>query len=306
MRNSLNKTTEIQKHESKWPTESVAHEVGENDDIQLNCLILAIEQKYGYDFSHYARASFKRRIYDALQRFELPNMAVLQDHILDDAHFFKRLLDRLTIIVTDFFRDPFLYKALREHVVPYLRTYPQIKIWQAGCSTGEETYALAMLLQEEGLYERSLIYATDINQSALDKARAGIFDLSQVKKGSKFYFESGGKTSMATYFHTEYEYAAVSDALKKKIVFSYHNLATDQAFGEMQLILCRNVVIYFDRQLQERTFSLFNESLCRGGFLSLGAKETLSLSAVYSCFDCADLEARLYRKKMFFEALSDG
>jgi chemotaxis protein methyltransferase CheR len=248
-------------------------------DIELPLLLEAVYRKYHYDFRGYAAASLKRRLGRAMDRFGCRTLSQLQDRLLHEPALFPALLDFLTVQVSEMFRDPQYFRALREKVVPLLRTYPSLKIWVAGCSTGEEVYSMAILLQEEGLLERSLIYATDINANALERAQAGIYDAARISGFTDNHRKSGARSSLSDYYTAAYNKAVFDKSLKTNIVFADHSLSTDSAFSEVQLVSCRNVLIYFDRQLQDRVLGLFRESLCRKGFLGLGAKESLRFSS---------------------------
>lgn len=248
-------------------------------DIELPLLLEAVYRKYHYDFRGYAAASLKRRLMQAMERFGCRTLSQLQDRLLHEPVLFPTLLDFLTVQVSEMFRDPAYFRALREKVVPLLRTYPSLKVWVAGCSTGEEVYSLAILLLEEGLLERSLIYATDINAGALERAQAGIYDAARIGGFTDNHRKSGARTSLSDYYTAAYGKAVFDKSLKTNIVFADHSLSTDSAFSEVQLVSCRNVLIYFDRQLQDRVLGLFRDSLCRKGFLGLGAKESLRFSS---------------------------
>ena len=266
-------------------------------DIEMQLLLDAIYLKYHCDFRGYAGSSLKRRLTTALSRFDCATLSQLQDKVLHDATVFPSLMDYLTVQVSEMFRDPTYFLSLREKVVPLLRTYPSLKIWVAGCSTGEEVYSLAILLREEGLLERTLIYATDINQAALKKAEAGVYDLNRIAGFTSNHQKSGGKASLSEYYMAAYGAVVFDKSLRRNVVFSDHSLATDSVFAEMQLVSCRNVLIYFNRQLQERALGLFRESLCRKGFLGLGSKESLRFSAHNSAFDEVVREDRIFQKK---------
>ncbi len=266
-------------------------------DIELPLLLEALYRKYHYDFRGYALASLKRRLAQALSRFECRTLSQLQDRVLHEPALFPLLLDFLTVQVSDMFRDPAYFRALREKVVPLLRTYPSLKVWVAGCSTGEEVYSLAILLQEEGLLQRSLIYATDINAGALERAQAGIYEAARMSGFTANHRKSGARTSLSDYYTAAYGKAVFDKALKTNIVFADHSLSTDSAFSEVQLISCRNVLIYFDRQLQDRVLGLFRDSLCRKGFLGLGAKESLRFSAHAYAFSDFAADDRIFRKE---------
>ena len=265
--------------------------------IELPLLLEAIYLKYHYDFREYANASLKRRLAAAMLRFECKTLSQLQQRILYEPAVFPILLDYLTVQVTEMFRDPAYFRALREKVVPLLRTYPSLKIWVAGCSTGEEVYSLAILLREEGLLNRSLIYATDINPQALQRAEAGVFEIDRMAAFTESHRKSGGHSSLSDYYTAAFGRAAIDKSLKKHIVFSDHSLATDSVFAEVQLVSCRNVLIYFNRELQDRALGLFADALCRKGFLGLGAKESLRFSSQADAFTDVSREDRVFQKR---------
>jgi chemotaxis protein methyltransferase CheR len=265
-------------------------------DFELRLLLDTIFHKYCYDFRSYAGASLKRRIGAALSRFGCETISQLQDRVLREPALFTELLGYLTVQVSDMFRDPSYFKALREHVVPYLRTYPSIKIWVAGCATGEEAYSLAIMLAEEGLLERSLIYATDINPDCLRTAEDGVYDVDRFARFSASYLEAGGRASLSDYYSAGYSSAVLDRSLKKAILFSDHSLATDSVFAEVQLISCRNVLIYFERALQDRAIGVLTDSLVRRGFLGLGMKETMRFSSHAPKFSEVAMEQRIYQK----------
>lgn len=266
-------------------------------DIELRLLIDAIYLKYHFDFRSYAGASLKRRLTTAMDRFGCETLSQLQDKVLHDAAVFPALLDYLTVQVSEMFRDPDYFRALREEVVPLLRTYPSLKIWVAGCSAGEEVYSLAILLREEKLLERTLIYATDINPHALQRAEAGVYDLDRIALFTTNHQKSGAQNSLSDYYTAAYGRAVFDKTLREHIVFSDHSLATDSVFAEVHLVSCRNVLIYFDRALQDRALGLFHDALCRKGFLGLGAKESLRFSSQATAFDDFVREERIYQKK---------
>lgn len=253
-------------------------------DIELKLLIEAIYLRYHYDFRGYAGASLKRRMRTAMGRFMCRSISQLQDKLLHEPDIFPLLLEYLTVQVSDMFRDPPYFRSLREQVVPLLRTWPSLKIWVAGCSSGEEVYSLAILLLEEGLLARSLIYATDISPQALQRAQAGVYDLDRVPGFTENHRLSGAPCSLSEYYTAAYGRAVFDKSLREQIVFSDHSLATDSVFAEMQLVSCRNVLIYFDGPLQDRALGLFRDSLCRGGFLGIGAKESVRFSAHRNAF----------------------
>ena len=269
----------------------------ENQDIEIRLLVDAIYQKYGYDFRNYSQAHVKRRI---LNRFNLSGMKFITDMIHESIYnhkFVDQVLMDLSITVTEMFRDPTFYKALREEVLPVLQTYPFIKIWHAGCASGEEVYSMAIMLKEEGLYGKTQIYATDFNPVIIRQAKDGIYPISRMKEFTMNYQKSGGKGSFSDYYTANYESAKLLDALKKNIVFATHNLVTDSVFAEVNLVICRNVLIYFDRELQDKVIRLFVDSLPGGGILCLGSKENLQFSNHYGQFNPMIPKERIYIKK---------
>ena len=267
-----------------------------NTDIELRLLIEAIYLKYSYDFRDYAGASIKRRVNHALRQLDCKTISALQERILHDPTAFMQLLQYLTIPVSEMFRDPEHFLAIRQEVVPILKTYPSLKIWIAGCSTGEEVYSMAILLREEGLLDRTIIYATDINPRSLEKAKQGIFSLENIRAYTHNYQKSGGQRSFADYYTAAYDYAIFDKTLRETVTFADHSLATDSVFSETNLISCRNVLIYFNKSLQNRAFGLFHESLCHRGFLMLGSKETLDFSDYSKQFTPLLKQERIYRK----------
>ncbi|MCS4294965.1 chemotaxis protein methyltransferase CheR [Comamonas sp. BIGb0152] len=266
-------------------------------EIEQRLLLDGIYYRYHYDFRGYAQGSIKRGLGAALATFGCKTLSQLQDRIMHDPAAFTALLGYLTVQVSDMFRDPAYFAALRREVIPLLRTYPSLKIWVAGCSTGEEVYSLAILLQEEGLLERSLIYATDINSQALRVAEQGIFAIERAESFSENYLRSGGTRSLADYYTAHYGHVVLDKELRKNVVFADHSLATDSVFAEMHLISCRNVLIYFDSDLQNRAFDLFRQSLCHRGFLGLGMKESLRFSNQAHAFDDVAPVEKIYQKK---------
>jgi chemotaxis protein methyltransferase CheR len=267
-----------------------------NTDIEIKLLIEAIFLKYSYDFRNYSGASVKRRILHALKQLKCESISQLQERVLRNPDEFMELLQYITIPTTEMFRDPDYFLALRQEVVPFLKTYPSLKIWIAGCSTGEELYSMAILLKEEGLLERSIIYATDINPVSLEKARKGIFSLDRVRSYTNNYQQAGGKAAFSDYYTAAYESALFDRSLCENISFADHSLATDSVFSETHLISCRNVMIYFNHELQERALGLFHESLCRRGFLGLGSKESLEFSGYANLFEPLVKQQRVFRK----------
>ncbi len=267
------------------------------EDIEIQLLLEALHQRYHYDFRHYARASIKRRLLQARDQMGYATVSALQDGVLHDPALLPRLLGYLTVQVSEMFRDPSYFLALREKVLPHLRTYPSLKVWVAGCSHGEELYSLAILFREEGLYDRTLFYATDINPDALSAAESGIYALDRLKTFTANHQKAGGRSSLSDYYTTGYGRAVFDKTLRERVVFSDHSLVTDAVFGEMHLISCRNVMIYFDRPLQDRAVGLFRDSLARQGFLGLGAKESLRFSAHAAAFSEFVREEKIYRKR---------
>jgi chemotaxis protein methyltransferase CheR len=265
--------------------------------IELPLLLEAIYLKYHYDFREYAHASLKRRLSAAMIRFNCRTLSQLQERVLHEPAVFPQLLDFLTVQVSEMFRDPSYFRAVRERVVPILRTYPSLKIWVAGCSTGEEVYSLAILLREEGLLSRSLIYATDINPHSLQRAEAGVFEADRMAGFTENHRRSGGRSSLSDYYTAAFGRAVIDKTLRKHIVFSDHSLATDSVFAEVQLVSCRNVLIYFNRELQDRALGLFADALCRKGFLGLGAKESVRFSSHADAFLEVSREERIFQRK---------
>ncbi|MBN2595820.1 MAG: protein-glutamate O-methyltransferase CheR [Marinifilaceae bacterium] len=270
----------------------------ENIDIEIPLFLEAIFQKYGYDFRDYSTAHIKRRLMHrmAIGRFE--TVSQMQDKVLRDKSFFISLLEDLSINVTEMFRDPEFYSSFREYVVPNLRTYPFIKIWHAGCATGEEVYSLAILLKEENLLDRCQIYATDFNRRVLDIAKLGIYPTQDLEKFSRNYLESGGKGKLSDYYTLKYGSLKLDQSLSKKVVFADHNLVTDNVFAEVNLILCRNVLIYFNKDLQNKVIDLFYKSLSSSGFLCLGTKESLRFTQLENNFANIDSTLKIYKKKI--------
>lgn len=276
------------------------HPVDE-DKIALDILCHVIYERYGYDFRQYRSTSFKRRVLHHLAKTEHQRIAHLVPDILYNPQKFQALFFDLSVTVTEMFRDPWVFMALRNKVLSYLSTFPHINIWVAGCATGEEVYSLAILLMEEGLYSRCRIYATDINDEALNIAQSRVYPLERMRMYSKNYFDSGGKSSLVDYYQTNHQHAILTSELKTNVIFSRHNLISDGVFGEMHLILCRNVLIYFTRPLQDRVFTLFRDSLQYNGFLCLGSKETLEFSAIGDAFDAVAEQEKIYQCKTWVE-----
>ncbi len=265
--------------------------------IELDLVLDALARRHGYDFRNYARASLKRRMAGLAHKLGCANVAELVPKVLYEDGLLPEILANLSVPVTEMFRDPPVFKAIRDTLIPVLATYPRINIWQAGCATGEEVYSLAILLEEAGLLHKTQIYATDINDMALAKAEEGIFPAKTIEKYAENYLKAGGRQALASYFNMGYGYARIDAAIKEHISFAHHNLVSDGVFCEVHLVVCRNVLIYFDRVLQDRVLGLFEESLSRGGFLCLGTKENVVYSAAASHFAAVDPTLRLYRKR---------
>lgn len=264
--------------------------------IEIELLLEGIFRHYGFDFRSYAYASIRRRLWKRIEEEGLSSVSALQEKVLHDPAMMEKLLLDLSINVTAMFRDPGFYVTFREHVVPLLRTYPFIRIWHAGCSTGEEVYSMAILLREEGLYDRARIYATDINEVVLQRAKAGIFPLERMQEYTDNYIKAGGKQSFSEYYTAKYGGALFDQTLTKNVVFSQHNLVTDRSFSEFNVILCRNVLIYFDKTLQSKVHSLFYDSLVMFGVLVLGSKETLRFMAHEECYQQIAPPEKIFRK----------
>jgi chemotaxis protein methyltransferase CheR len=259
-------------------------------------LLLEIKKHYGYDFLHYNLASVKRRLNRLIEKDHFPSLAEFHFRILKEETYFERFIEELTVNVTEMFRDPGFYIALREKVLPQLATYPHIKIWHAGCSTGEEVYSMAILLKEEGLYDRTLIYATDINQRVIETAKAGIYPIHTMKTNTENYLAAGGKSFFSEYYRADHNNSIFDESLKKNLVFSIHNLVSDNSFNEFNLIICRYTLIYFDSELQNRAISLFHESLSNFGFLALGSKESLIFSKCREHYKVISRNDRIWKK----------
>ncbi|MBD8491299.1 protein-glutamate O-methyltransferase CheR [Echinicola sp. CAU 1574] len=262
---------------------------------ELKEILQLIEKVHGYDFNDYAEASLKRRVTHIMNKLKL-NIFDLKHRLVNDTHFFALFLNQITVNVTEMFRDPGFYRSVRENVIPYLASYPHIKIWNAGCSSGEETYSFAITLKEEGILEKSFLYGTDINSEVLDKAKEGIYELKKIKEYSTNYLNSGGKSSLSDYYHSIYDAGIFQSELRKKTLFSIHNLASDSSFNEFQLVVCRNVLIYFNEHLRNRVLQLFTESLCHLGFLCLGSKETLRNPQLLEQYKVIDRRENIYQK----------
>lgn len=264
--------------------------------IEMELLLEAIYRHYGYDFRAYAPSSLRRRLKKRLEAEGLKTFSALQDRVLHEPTAMEGLVRDMSVNVTSMFRDPTFFLTLRQKVVPILRTYPFVRIWHAGCATGEEVYAMAILLEEEGLYDRTRLYATDMNAEALDSARAGIFPLARMRDYTAAYQQAGGTRSFSDYYTASYGAALFNARLRENVLFAQHNLATDGSFSEFNVILCRNVLIYFDRALKTRTLRLFGDSLAPLGFMCLGRRESLRFTSVEDEFAEVDPKERVYRR----------
>jgi len=268
----------------------------ELERLEIELLLEGIHRHYGFDFRSYAFSSIRRRLWKRVEGEGVRTISELQALVLHQPEAMERLLLDLSVNVTAMFRDPHFYKIVREELIPLLRTYPFIRIWHAGCSTGEEVYSMAIVLEEEGLYDRARIYATDINDNVLQKAKAGIFPLDRMQEYTENYQRAGGKRAFSEYYTAKYEHALFSPSLTRNVVFSQHNLVTDRSFAEFNVIFCRNVLIYFDKQLQNQVHRLFYDSLAMFGVLALGSKESLRFSKYEPCYEQLNPSEKLYRK----------
>ncbi|UZP66387.1 protein-glutamate O-methyltransferase CheR [Desulfovibrio mangrovi] len=269
----------------------------DNERLEIQLLLEAVYRKYGYDFRNYACAHTKRRLEHRRAMEGLGDYSQMMHRLIHDEEFFDTVLLDLSINVTEMFRDPWFYKKVREAVVPHLCTYPFIKVWHAGCSAGQEVYSMAILLEEEGMRERVQIYATDFNEIVLQKAKDGIYPVDLIREYTTNYQKAGGTQSFSDYYTADYASVVMKRSLREQVLFSSHNLVTDGVFGEMNVIFCRNVLIYFNRELQNKVLKLFYDSLCPGGFLCLGSKETLMFSEIADKFEVIADREKIYRKK---------
>lgn len=269
----------------------------ELDNTEMHYFLKSVEKRYGYDFSGYSKSSLKRRLERYLQQSKMESLTKLLPALLSSETLFVDFLQNITVNVTEMFRDPWFYKKLKEEVIPSLASYPFIKIWHAGCSTGEEVYSLAILLQEAGLLRRSRQYATDINPQVLNRAKEGVVSLQHMKEYTQNYLQAGGQEEFSQYYTVKDNQAHFDELLKQNMVFSIHNLVTDQSFNEFNLVICRNVLIYFDKDLQSKTIHLFTESLSPLGYLALGSKESLLFSEDSPRYETLDNKAKIYRLK---------
>jgi chemotaxis protein methyltransferase CheR len=266
-------------------------------DQEIEVLLNTLLSLYGYDFRAYSKASLRRRLERVYSIYQFGDFEAFLDKLRKDGDFFKKLVEEITVNVTEMLRDPGFYRTIREKVLPQLATYPFIRIWHAGCSTGEEVYSMAILLEESGLLQKSLLYATDINPLVIEKARTGIFPMSMMQKYSDNYTHSGGKRDFSTYYTANYNLAKFDEHLKQRMIFSTHNLVSDHSFNEFQLIFCRNVMIYFEKDLQTKVLHLFDNSLNELGFLALGNKESIKFSPLASRYVQIDKQEKIWRKK---------
>ena len=265
-------------------------------DEDVEVLLVDLHQKHGYDFSDYSRASMKRRLNRLVAIDKFPSFAEMRYRLIHDDFYLRRFIEEITVNVTEMFRDPEFFKYLRQHIIPTLGTYPFIRIWIAGCASGEEAYSMAILLKEANLLDKSIIYANDLNPRVLEKAKSGIFSLKLIKQYSENYLLSGGYEDFSSYYSAKYDVVIFNEALRKKIVFSTHNLVSDSSFNSFQLILCRNVLIYFNTHLQTRVFDLMDKSLDNLGFLALGTKETLRFADISPKYKQVDPKEKIWRK----------
>lgn len=266
-------------------------------EIEVELLLQAIFMRYHYDFRHYSRSSIHRRLEQLLQSRGFSSVSAVQERLLRDADFLPEILNFLTVPTSEMFRDPSYFASLRAQAIPFLKTWPSIKIWIAGCSTGEEVWSFAILLKEEGLLEKTILYATDINPESLEKAKRGIYSKEAVRKAHANYQQSDGTGSLSDYYSAAYDAVRFDSSLARNVVFSDHSLATDSVFAEVHLVSCRNVLIYFDRELQDRAIGLFKDSLVNQGFLGLGSKESLHFSRHKEAFEPVVADDKLFQKR---------
>lgn len=266
------------------------------EDIEIQILLDAVLKRYGYDFRHYSRASLQRRLTHAMEQARMKRFTEMLDELFHNEEFFDNFLRHMSVTVTDIFRDPLFYKSVREKVIPALKTFPFIKVWHAGCATGEEVYSMAIMLREEKFLNRSSIYATDFNKHSLDIAQKAVYSSDKLESYASNYRQAGGCGNFSDYYSSGYNLIKFKDYLKERVTFSYHNLVTDGVFGEMNIIFCRNVLIYFDKDLQNHTLNLLSASLRHGGYLCLGDKESLNFTTVSNQFEAVDDKQRIFKK----------
>lgn len=272
-------------------------ETQEIENIEIQALLEAVFLRYGYDFRHYEYSSVKRRIIHRKNMLNLKNISELIPMILYDRKYFNQFLLDMSVTVTEMFRNPHFFRMIREKIIPKLKTYPFVNIWHAGCATGEEAYSMAIIFKEEGFYDKVQIYATDFNSNSLEIAKKGIYSLNDFQKNITNYNKTGGKSSLSDYYTAKYKSAKVHDSIKKNIIFSHHNLVTDSVFASMHLIICRNVLIYFNKELKNKVLSLFYESLNRSGFLCLGDSETIDFTDYSEKYETLFSNEKIYKKK---------
>lgn len=292
-------STRILKSINTWPTEEKDRQkirLSQLEEIEIDLFCEGVFKHYGFDYRQYARSSLKRRLKKTMAQVGLKTISALQDGVLHDKQMMEQLILNLSINVTSMFRDPGMYKAFREQIIPILKTYPSIRLWHAGCSSGEEAYSMAILLEEEGLGNKAKIYATDLNEAIIKKAKSGIFQLDVMQEYTNNYNSAGGKRSFSEYYTAKYDYAKLSPDILNRIVFSKHNLVTDSSFNEFNVIFCRNVMIYFNKQLQNRVHKLMHDSLCRFGILVLGAKESVQFTPEHKNYKEIDRGWRIYQR----------
>jgi len=266
------------------------------EKIEIDLLLSAVSRYYGYDFSNYSKAHIKRRILGFLGKQRYTSISEMQHHVLHNSSIFEEFLNNFSINVTEMFRDPSFYLEFRNKVIPILKTYPYLKIWLAGCSTGEEVYSFAIMLKEEGLLDRTTIYATDFNKDAIQKAKKAIYSIDTIKTYTSNYQKAGGTCSFSDYYMANYNSVIIDKSLKQNVVYAQHNLVTDGVFTEANLIVCRNVLIYFNRELQDKVLKLFDETLITGGFLTLGTKETIQFSGITNKFSTISKNNKIFKK----------
>lgn len=269
----------------------------ESEELELRLLLEAIYLKYHYDFRGYSMASIKRRLLQARKYFDCRSFSALQDRVLHEPEVLPQLIGYMTVQVSEMFRDPSYFKVLREQVVPHLKTYPSLRVWVAGCADGEEVYSLAILFREEGLEKRTMFYGTDISGRALERAKAGVYEADRFAAFSENYQLAGGRGSFVDYYTAAYGNAVIDKSLRERVVFSDHSLVSDGVFAEVQLVCCRNVLIYFDRPLQDRAVGVFKDALVRRGFLGLGLKENLRFSEHAPEFEDFAPKERIYQRR---------
>lgn len=270
----------------------------EIENIEIDLLLDGIYKRYGYDYRNYAKASIKRRIKDFMTQKGILRISEILPKVLHNETFFQSMISSISVSVTEMFRDPVVYKKIRNEIIPFLKTYPFIRIWHAGLATGEEVYSMAILLKEEGIYDRSQIYATDVDSLSIERSRSGIYPIENIKRYTANYQQSGAKSSFSEYYYSKYDSVIMNKSLRENIIFANHNLATDYIFAEIHFIICRNVLIYFDKTLQNKVLKLFYDSLIHNGVLCLGMAEEIEFSDYKNAFSIISKENKLYQKKI--------